>query len=149
MGTGEGRGFRRILIANRGEIAVRESETDVPTPSHPVPATMGLTFTDRRSMTWVPAASATQYDVMWGNLADLHAEGTVGDAQCGWEDHQATSLVEPSIPSPGVGYYYILRGDAPQLQAGTLDNVPGLVAVPEDRDQEVGTAGGSTCADMP
>ena len=52
-----------------------------------------------------------------------------------------TTLLDPSIPPPGVGYYYIIRGEAPQLEAGTLDNVPGLTA-PEGRDQAVGTAGG-------
>ncbi|MDH3785603.1 MAG: PKD domain-containing protein, partial [Acidobacteriota bacterium] len=120
----------------------------VPPPPHAVEAVMGLEFPDRDSMQWVPSASAAQYDVMWGTLDDLRANGSIGGAQCGWEDNPATTLLEPSIPPPGVAYYYVIRGDAPQMPAGTLDNVPGMTP-PEGRDQEVGTAGGSSCGDMP
>jgi hypothetical protein len=120
----------------------------IATQPHPVEAVMGLEFLDSDSMQWVPSASATQYDVMWGTVDDLRANASIGGAQCGWEDNPGTTLLESSIPPPGVAYYYVIRGDAPQMPAGTLDNVPGT-APPEGRDEEVGTAGGSSCGDMP
>jgi len=117
-------------------------------PDHPVESIIGLTV-DRNSLQWMPAASATAYDVMWGTLDDLRATASVGAAECGWENNSGTTLADTSDPPPGVGYYYVIRGDAPQMTAGTLDNPPGLAMPDEGRDAEVGTAGGSTCGDMP
>jgi len=118
-------------------------------PPHAVEAILGLEFVDRDSMQWVPATSATQYDSMWGTLDDLRANGSVGNAQCGWEDLAGTTLLQSTTPPVGVGYYYIIRGDALAMQAGTLDNVPGMTGPDEGRDAEAGTAGGYACADMP
>ncbi len=110
---------------------------------------MGLLFDSTAGIDWSAAPSATGYDVMRGDLSDLRWNESVGDATCGWEDHPSTSLVDSEAPAPGTGFYYMIRGDAEQRTAGTLDNPPGMSMPSEGRDEEVGTAGGSACADSP
>ena len=85
---------------------------------------------------------------MWGTLHDLRADASIGAAQCGWDDHVGATLLDSPMPPPRVGYYYVVRGDAPRLSAGTLDNVPGLNP-PEGRDQQMATGGGQACGDLP
>lgn len=129
-----------------GELAFERAGSP---PPHPVESVTGLEFASRESLQWTPPASATAYDVMVGSLDALRANGTIGDAWCERDDHAGTTLTDATEPAPGTGYYYVVRGDAPVFDPGTLDNPPGLATAGENRDVEVGSAGGDACGDMP
>ncbi|MDH3629248.1 MAG: discoidin domain-containing protein, partial [Acidobacteriota bacterium] len=123
-------------------------ESAVDPPPHPCEAISGLRFMDKEEMQWDAAASATSYDIVWGDLSALRLNGSVGDAVCGWDDHSGTSMINGTDPPAGSSYYYLIRGDDGGLPAGTYDNVPGP-ALPEERDAEIGTAGGGDCSSTP
>ncbi|HEV8375138.1 MAG TPA: hypothetical protein VGR38_02760, partial [Candidatus Polarisedimenticolia bacterium] len=55
------------------------------------------------------AGPGTVYDVAIGDLASLSGSGTAGSStlDCGLS---ATTASDPSIPAPGTGAYYLVRG---------------------------------------
>ncbi|MDH3284018.1 MAG: PKD domain-containing protein, partial [Acidobacteriota bacterium] len=123
--------------------------TTVDPPAHPCESIEGLVFSDATLMEWVPAASATNYDIVRGDVATLRANGLVGDASCLGDDESQTSYTDGGVPGPGEAFYYIVRSDAAVLDPGTYDNPPGQSAPDEGRDAEAGTAGGTSCGSMP
>jgi hypothetical protein len=70
----------------------------------------GVGFTADDALTWVPVAGAT-YDVVRGALAQLPVGG--GSAEtCSAQDHSASTLVEPTVPGPATGLWYLVRAQS-------------------------------------
>ncbi|MDH3298042.1 MAG: PKD domain-containing protein, partial [Gemmatimonadota bacterium] len=122
--------------------------SEVVLPPHPCGAVSGLSFVDDVSMNWLPADGATHYDVMRGDLESMRLQGSVGDAQCSQAALPGTAWSDTDPPPAGTGYYYIIRGEATGWAPGTFDNLGPPPIGFEERDAEIGTAGGSSCASM-
>ncbi len=66
--------------------------------------------TDKRTITWSPVASATRYDVVRGNTANLPVGPGGGDEVC-FGNLPGPSLVDTTIPAPSAGFWYVSRGE--------------------------------------
>lgn len=60
---------------------------------------------------WLDSRSGFLYDVANGMLSDLRSSGGTALAQCRAEDLVETVHLDERVPSPGDGYYYIIRED--------------------------------------
>lgn len=123
--------------------------SDVQLPLRPCGTIGGLVFTDRSRMQWSAANSATHYDIMRGDLGTLRQNRSVGEASCRKDDQPQLSWSDADIPTPGNGFYYILRGDAHGWAPGTYDSAGPPPGGAEGRDPQVGTAGGTACTQRP
>lgn len=113
-------------------------------------AVEGLWFTNPTTFVWQATADALVYDVVRGDLSQLHANGSVGDAWCTYDDLPVVGYSDDEIPTPGNGFYYLVRGDAPlPTTAGTYDNTGAPPIGAEGRDYLIGTAGGLNCTHRP
>jgi hypothetical protein len=68
------------------------------------------------TLSWTPAVGASRYDVASGTLFDLRSGGGVDTAGCLANDVAGATLEDTRGTAPGVGYYYIVRG---QSECGT------------------------------
>jgi subtilisin family serine protease len=78
------------------------------------PAAFGLGIdADKATLTWasfaLEAGSGTLYDVIKGDLGDLHALGDVSAASCLGSASTAASLSDPQDPAEGTGVYYVIQ----------------------------------------
>ncbi len=117
-------------------------------PPRRVGTVSNAVFSSKTQMRWDPAASATSYDIMRGDLAGLRLSASVGDASCAKAANPGTTWSDPLVPAAGGGFYYLIRGEAPGMEAGTYDSAGGPPQGAEARDSEVGTAGGTVCPKM-
>jgi hypothetical protein len=65
------------------------------------------------ALSWSPVAEATEYDVVRGDLMTLRLDGgnfTTAVQSCEADNHGSTSLTVSGTPSPGNGYWYLVRG---------------------------------------
>jgi len=75
----------------------------------------GLAFgADKATLSWLPLAPnagiGTVYDVVEGNLGTLAATGTIDAAVCVGSVGTAASRLDPSVPAPGSGFFYVIQG---------------------------------------
>lgn len=136
--------FRNTVNINH----LRIDSRDAP-PDHPCEAITGATFSGKDQIQWLAGASSTHYDVTRGDVASLRVNGGIGGGDCDVDDVEVTSHTDSEIPSPGAAFYYVVRGDADTISAGTYDNPPGNASPDEGRDAEAGSAGGNPCTDRP
>jgi len=81
------------------------------TPITAPPETQNMTVAaDKASYSWSAAASATQYDVVRGGTGALPVGPGGGDEVC-FGNLAGTTLVDPAVPDPGTGFWYLSRGD--------------------------------------
>jgi len=108
-------------------------------------AVTNLRFSNKVTMSWSTATDATAYDMIFGDLATLKADGGLGSAFCQQDDLTGTQTIEDTTPEPGQCLYYVIRGDAVSPAPGTYDSI-GLPRIgQEGRDSELGTTGGADC----
>jgi len=69
---------------------------------------------DKMTLTWPPlasqAGSGTVYDVVTGDLGALRAAGTISGASCLGTAGTVPSRIDPTVPAPGSGLYYVVQG---------------------------------------
>ncbi len=65
---------------------------------------------DKATYNWAAAASATQYDVVRGDLAAFPVGPGSGDETC-FDNLPGPSLSDATIPSAGTGFWYLSRGE--------------------------------------
>jgi hypothetical protein len=65
---------------------------------------------DKETISWTAATSATRYDAVRGALSALPVGPGGGDEQC-FDNLPTTSLDDPTVPSPGTGFWYLVRGE--------------------------------------
>jgi hypothetical protein len=63
-------------------------------------------------VSWSQAASATSYDVVRGVISSLPVGPGGGDENCVGPNITGTSISDPANPSPGQGFFYLIRGKA-------------------------------------
>ncbi|MFN7965320.1 MAG: putative metal-binding motif-containing protein [Acidobacteriota bacterium] len=82
-------------------------------PSGTLPASpSGLVIgSDKQTISWPSAAGASRYDVARGSLPDLFVERRVASAQCLATDTTQTFIVDPEIPGPLAGFFYLVRSE--------------------------------------
>jgi hypothetical protein len=63
---------------------------------------------------WTPLPGATTYDLVRGGQQALHPQGDFGVATlvCLVDQAAATLFVDPAIPAPGDGFFYLARGNS-------------------------------------
>ena len=61
---------------------------------------------------WAPVPEAAAFDVAWGFLGTLRATGDffLATEGCLVDNEMGTVAVDPDIPAPGDGYWYLVRG---------------------------------------
>ena len=64
---------------------------------------------DKATYSWLPAASATQYDVVRGSVSALPVGPGGGDEVC-FDNLPVTTLVDATVPATGAGFWYLSRG---------------------------------------
>lgn len=136
--------FRNTVNINHLRI-----DAGVAAPSHDCEAVMGVSFTGKEQLDWLAGASSTHYDVIRGDVATLRTTGGIGAGDCDADDVAVTTHMDVDLPAPGAAFYYVIRGDADAIPAGSYDNPPGSSSADEGRDAEVGSAGGSACSNRP
>jgi len=65
---------------------------------------------NKTTYTWSAATFATRYDVVRGSQAALPAGPGAGDEVC-FDNLAAPTLVDPAVPAPGTGFWYLSRGE--------------------------------------
>jgi len=74
------------------------------------PEVLGMAFAaDAETLSWTPEAGAAVYDVMRGSLSELPV-GDKPDETCIASQVSATSTTDATLPAPGTGLYYLVRG---------------------------------------
>ncbi len=74
---------------------------------------------------WSPVLDAAHYDLVRGDLSRLRLDATLvdlGPVQCLAEDTATTDIagaLDPVIPAPGHGFFYLFRDDAPDAGGGS------------------------------
>ena len=97
---------RSGTIAVAGQLfTVTQSEAGIEAPGEVTPLT--LQGRVESQLSWPATPSATYYDVAKGDLVDLRS-GSYGG--CLEDDLPATGTTDSSIPAPGAGYFYLVRG---------------------------------------
>ena len=88
-------------------------------------------------LSWAPVPDAVAYDVGWGSLGTLRASGDFFHATegCLADNEIGTVALDPDIPDPGDGYWYLVRG-VNCGGAGTYDSLAPEQAGP--RDEPIG-----------
>ncbi len=75
------------------------------------PETQNLsTAADKATYSWSAAAFATRYDVVRGDTGALPVGPGGGDEVC-FDNLTGTSMVDPTLPAPGTGFWYLSRGE--------------------------------------
>ncbi|MBD3867991.1 MAG: metallophosphoesterase [Acidobacteria bacterium] len=107
--------------------------------------TTGLTVgADHASLNWSAVPAAEQYDVVRGDLVTLRSTGgdfsaaVIGCVESGSLD---TSSSDGTVPSPGNGFFYLVRGISSCGEAGTYDETGNSQA--GGRDGEIDGAANS------
>jgi hypothetical protein len=77
---------------------------------------------DKATFDWSAAPGATHYDVARGALGAFPV-GSGGNEVC-FDDLAGTTLVDPAIPDPGAGFWYLSRGEN-ACGIGTFGNQSG------------------------
>jgi hypothetical protein len=92
-------------------------------------------------LSWTPAANATMYDIVSGDLQTLRSTSgafNAATAQCAGNDVIGTTmLITDTDPAPGGGTYYLLRAIGTGCR-GTYDD--GSASQQGGRDAEIGSA---------
>jgi len=91
----------------------------------------GLRWTGPSAMAWNAVAGAASYDVVKGDLPLLRSSGSfaVSILSCLENNGADTAAVDPAVPAPGGGFYYLVRA-----AGGTYDcSCPSQVG-PRDAD---------------
>jgi hypothetical protein len=81
-----------------------------PTPAPPETQNV-VAAADKVTYSWSPAASATRYDVVRGKVAALPVGPGGSDEVC-FDNLPGTSLVDPTVPAPSGGFWYLSRGES-------------------------------------
>ena len=69
-----------------------------------------LVDTDKSTYSWSTATFATQYGVVRGSLSALPV-GPGGDDESCFGNLTGTTLVDPAVPAPDAGFWYLSRGE--------------------------------------
>jgi hypothetical protein len=74
---------------------------------------------DKLTLEWQPAGDAGSYDLLWGRLDELRADGGLGRSEC-----LAWRVVDPFYavaeqPPAGSAWYYLVRGKADPCLLGS------------------------------
>jgi serine protease AprX len=90
---------------------------------------------DKATLTWTSlafeAGTGTLYDVIKGDLADLHATGDVSAAWCVGSASTASSYADAVDPDPDTGVYYVIQARNACAESGfgsSFDGTPRLHA---------------------
>lgn len=78
---------------------------------------------DRQTLTWSPEPASTAYNLYVGALSGL--PDTYG--ACLSSRIEATSTVDPSLPGPGEGLFYVVTGENRLFEEGTMGTASGAV----------------------
>ena len=63
------------------------------------------------TLEWQPSAGVVVYDVLWGRLDDLLADGGFEQSEClAWRESGESLLIEEQPTVPGSAWYYLVRG---------------------------------------
>ena len=95
-------------------------------------------------LAWLPAAGATAYDVVKGDLLSLRASGgdfTASTTGCLADDLVGTTVSDPAVPAPGNGWWHLVRPVSSCGGSGTYDE--GSPGQQGSRDAEIQAAAAS------
>jgi hypothetical protein len=81
------------------------------TPINAPPDTQNVAVAaDKATYSWSAATDATQYDVVRGSTGALPVGVNLADEAC-FDNLAGTALVDPELPAPGAGFWYLSRGE--------------------------------------
>ena len=85
-----------------------------PTLWSQVPEVSNLVLTDSTTLSWDavanPDGSQVTYGVVRGVLSDLHQTGDLSGATCLADYLTGIRVTDSTLPAPGQGVYYLVRG---------------------------------------
>ena len=82
-----------------------------------------LRWVDRQTLQWSAGAIALSFDVARGELTRLREDGGTTGALAQACSQLPGTYVDPALPAPGDGFYYLVRGRGPDLN-GSWGNGP-------------------------
>jgi proprotein convertase P-domain-containing protein len=65
---------------------------------------------NKQTVSWSPASTASSYDIVRGALGALPV-GPGGDDETCFNSVPGTSIVDNTLPAPGTGFWYLVRGE--------------------------------------
>ena len=74
------------------------------------PETSGLVAAGKTTFNWSPAALATQYDVVRGDVSGLPVGPGGGNELC-FGNLAGPSVTDPAVPAAGAAFWYLSRGE--------------------------------------
>jgi hypothetical protein len=95
------------------------------------------------ALTWTPVQGAIAYDVVQGDLATLLSTGgdyTAATESCVASDVASTTVGFGLDPAPGVGHWYLVRGDSSEGPMSYQALYPSQVGL---RDEEINASAGA------
>ncbi|MGH9365828.1 MAG: hypothetical protein ACRD1B_11285, partial [Thermoanaerobaculia bacterium] len=74
---------------------------------------------DEQTLSWNTEPKSSLYDILWGDAAELRADGGFSRSSCRAWRVVPTSFVETNVPAPGQARYYLVRGKKDRCKLGT------------------------------